>query len=39
MRQPEGYNYWSRNSSGRRSNTVVDGVTLRVTGESEFGHP
>jgi hypothetical protein len=39
MRQPVGYNYWARNVEIRRSNTKVDGVTLRITGEGEFGHP
>lgn len=39
MRQKVGYNYWSRNIQIRRSNTEVDGVTLHVTGETEFGHP
>ena len=39
MRQPEGYNYWSRNIQIRRSNTVVDGLTHKVTGETDVGHP
>ncbi len=39
MRQEVGYNYWSRNIVVRRSNTVVDGVTLHLTGEGEHGHP
>jgi hypothetical protein len=39
MRQERGYNYWSRNIAIRRSNTVIDGITHRVTGETEVGHP
>jgi hypothetical protein len=39
MRQEVGYNYWSRNIRISRSNTEVDGVTLRVAGETEVGHP
>jgi hypothetical protein len=39
MKQPKGYNYWGRNIEIRRSNTEVDGVTLQITGEGEFGHP
>jgi hypothetical protein len=39
MKQPKGYNYWGRNIAIRRSNTEVDGVTLQITGEGEFGHP
>lgn len=39
MKQPEGYNYWSRNIRITRSNTVVDGVTSQVVGETDFGHP
>jgi hypothetical protein len=39
MRQPKGYNYWGRHIQISRSNTTVDGVTLRITGEGEFGHP
>jgi hypothetical protein len=31
--------YWSRNISIKRSNTVVDGVTHKITGENEKGHP
>lgn len=31
--------YWSRNISIRRSNTVAEGVTHRVTGEGEHGQP
>lgn len=39
MRQPEGYNYWSRDIVIKRSNTEVDGVSLQISGEGEFGHP
>lgn len=39
MRQEKGYNYWSRNIRITRSNTEVDGLTHRVTGETEVGHP
>ena len=39
MRQEVGYNYWSRNIEIRRSNTLVDGITLKVTGETDVGHP
>jgi len=39
MRQEVGYNYWSRNIEIRRSNTVVDGITLKITGETDVGHP
>lgn len=39
MVQPEGYNYWSRDIAIKRSNTEVDGVTLQISGEGEFGHP
>ena len=39
MRQDVGYNYWARNIEINRSNTVIDGITVRVTGEGEFGHP
>jgi hypothetical protein len=39
MRQEVGYNYWSRNIEIRRSNTLVDGITLDITGETEVGHP
>ena len=39
MKQAVGYNYWSRHIEIRRSNTEVDGVTLQVVGEGEFGHP
>lgn len=39
MKQEVGYNYWSRNIEIRRANTKVDGLTLKISGEGEFGHP
>ena len=39
MRQETGYNYWGRGIKISRSNTVVDGITHRVSGETEVGHP
>lgn len=39
MQQEVGYNYWGRSIHIKRSNTEVEGVTLRVTGETESGHP
>jgi hypothetical protein len=39
MKQEVGYNYWARNIEIRRSNTEINGLTLRITGEGEFGHP
>ncbi len=39
MEQPVGYNYWSRNIEITRSNTVVDGLTHYVVGETAVGHP
>jgi hypothetical protein len=39
MVQELGYNYWGRNLVVRRSNTELDGITHRVTGETEVGHP
>jgi hypothetical protein len=39
MRQEKGYNYWSRNIRITRSNTEVVGLTHRVTGETDIGHP
>ena len=39
MKQEVGYNYWGRNIVIRRSNTEIDGVTHRVTGETDVGHP
>jgi hypothetical protein len=35
----EGSSYWDRGISIRRSNTVVDGVTHRVKGETAVGSP
>lgn len=39
MKQPQGYNYWSRNILISRSNTMVDGISSQVSGETDFGHP
>ncbi|WP_221029343.1 hypothetical protein [Actomonas aquatica] len=39
MKQPEGYNYWARGIRIQRSNTVVEGVSYEVVGETDFGHP
>ncbi len=39
MRQPVGYNYWSRNILITRSNTTIDGLTHQVGGETDVGHP
>lgn len=39
MKQPVGYNYWARNIDITRSNTVVDGLTHYVVGETAVGHP
>jgi hypothetical protein len=39
MQQKVGYNYWSRGIGIRRSNTEVDGITLKISGETEVGHP
>ena len=39
MRQEKGYNYWGRNIKITRSNTEIAGLTHRVTGETEVGHP
>ena len=39
MRQEEGYNYWARNIAVSRSNTLVEGLTHYVAGETEVGHP
>ncbi len=39
MEQKVGYNYWSRNIVITRSNTVVDGLTHYVVGETATGHP
>ena len=35
----EDFGYWSRNIKITRSNTIVDGVTHRITGEQNFGYP
>ena len=39
MKQDKGYNYWSRNITISRSNTTVVGLTHRIVGEGDFGHP
>ncbi|MEM7537702.1 MAG: hypothetical protein AAF639_36365 [Chloroflexota bacterium] len=39
MKQEVGYNYWARNIEITRSNTVVDGLTHYVVGETAVGHP
>jgi hypothetical protein len=39
MQQSRGYNYSSRNISIQRSNTTVQGVTHRIVGETDTGHP
>ena len=39
MAQPVGYNYWARNIEITRSNTMVDGLTHYVVGETAVGHP
>lgn len=39
MKQEKGYNYWARNISISRSNTVVEGLKHHIVGEGEFGHP
>lgn len=39
MKQARGYNYWARNIAISRSNTTVEGVTHRIVGEGEYGHP
>ena len=39
MQQEVGYNYWFRNLVITRSNTVVDGLTHYVVGETAVGHP
>ncbi len=39
MSPDENPNYWARNIRIHRSRTVVDGVTHRVTGETDQGHP
>lgn len=35
----EDFGYWSRNIKIYRSNTNVDGITHRITGEQNFGYP
>lgn len=39
MHEPIGYHYWGRNIVIMRSNTVVDGLTHYVTGETAVGCP
>ena len=39
MTQDKGYNYWSRNIAINRSNTIVEGLTHHVVGETDVGHP
>jgi hypothetical protein len=39
MVQKNGYNYWGRNIEIERSNTVIDGLTHYVVGETAVGHP
>lgn len=39
MIQPEGYNYWARNISINRSNTLVQGTSYQPVGHTDFGHP
>ena len=39
MHEPVGYHYWRRNILITRSNTVVDGLTHMVTGETDIGCP
>ena len=39
MKQAVGYNYWSRNIVINRSLTTVEGVTHRIVGETDVGHP
>lgn len=39
MQQETGYNYWARNITINRSNTVIEGLAHHVTGETEVGHP
>jgi hypothetical protein len=38
-KQERGYNYWARNIVITRSNTVVEGLTHYVVGETAVGHP
>jgi hypothetical protein len=37
--QPAVSNYWARNVSVQRSNTVVDGIKMTVSGEGDHGQP
>lgn len=39
MKQDRGYNYWARNIAIHRSNSTVEGLTHRVVGETDTGHP
>ncbi|MEX1115695.1 MAG: hypothetical protein WEB53_10630 [Akkermansiaceae bacterium] len=39
MKNEKGSSYWARNIVISRSKTVVDGVTHRVTGETDVGQP
>ena len=39
MKQEKGYNYWARNIAISRSNTSVVGLTHRIVGETDVGHP
>ena len=39
MVQPEGYNYLFRNIVISRSNTVVDGLSYEIVGQTDVGHP
>ena len=39
MKQEVGYNYWGRNIVITRSNTLVEGLTHYVVGETAVGHP
>lgn len=39
MLSDKGYHYWSRNIVVRRSNTVIDGLTHYVVGETSIGAP
>lgn len=39
MLSDQGYHYWSRNIAVRRSNTVIDGLTHYVVGETSVGAP
>ncbi|MBN2451524.1 MAG: hypothetical protein JXR77_14130, partial [Lentisphaeria bacterium] len=39
MLSDKGYNYWGRNMVVRRSNTVIDGLTHYIAGETSVGAP